>query len=490
MYICTMILIHIDKENKRPLFQQVFEQLKQMIESGDLLPGENLPSTRKLADTIGINRSTVYRAYEELWASGYLEATSGAYSRVRQRNSLAKQDKQPEMSLINWSDCISDAVNRIDQVSPNSGILPEGIINFRPLSPDSDLLPVEDFRHCLNKVLQTEGADLLQYGNPLGYKPLRNYLAKQMRQHGIDTGIENIILTNGMQNGIEMALRLLANPGDCIITESPSYVSVISFIKYMNLKVIGIPMTSEGMDLDILEQHLKKSSPRLIYSIPTFHNPTGISSSQAHRERLLKLCETYSVPLVEDGFEEEMKYFGKAVLPIKSMDKRQVVIYLGTFSKVLFPGIRVGWIVAPKNLIPRLGRMKQVSEICGSPLTQAAVYQFCKQGFYELHKKRLHRVYRKRMQCALQACREFLPTDKVLFTKPDGGYLIWFTLLKPSMNEVQLVQQLLDDGVAVSPGSKFFPDEQHQVHFRLSIGHCNEDQIKEGIRRIGAFLKI
>ena len=221
------------------------------------------------------------------------------------------------------------------------------------------------------------------------------------------------------------------------------------------------------MDLDILEQQLKESRPRLIYSIPTFHNPTGISSSQAHRERLLKLCETYSVPLVEDGFEEEMKYFGKAVLPIKSMDKQQVVIYLGTFSKVLFPGIRVGWIVAPKNLIPRLGRIKQVSEICGSPLTQAAVYQFCKQGFYELHKKRLHRVYRKRMQIALQACREFLPTDIIQFTKPDGGYLIWLTLLNSGIEEEKLIQQLLDDGVAVSPGSKFFPDLQNQVHFPI-----------------------
>lgn len=484
-----MILIKVDKENKQPLFQQVFEQLKQMIETGDLLPGENLPSTRRLAEMLGVHRTTVFRAYEELWASGYLKATSGAYSRVRQRNSLADQDKQPEMSLISWSDCISDAVNRIDQVSPNSGNLSEEIINFRPLSPDSDLLPVEDFRHCLNKVLQTEGADLLQYGNPLGYEPLRQYLAKQMRQHGINTGVENIILTNGMQNGIEMVLRLLTNPGDCIITESPSYVSVISFVKYMNLKTIGIPMTNEGMNLDVLEQQLKESRPRLIYSIPTFHNPTGISSSQAHRERLLKLCETYSVPLVEDGFEEEMKYFGKAVLPIKSMDKQQVVIYLGTFSKVLFPGIRVGWIVAPKDLIPGLGRIKQVSEICGSPLNQAAVYQFCKQGFYELHKKRLHRVYRKRMQLALQACREFLPTDKIQFTKPDGGYLIWITLLNSGLEEEKLIQQLLDDGVAVSPGSKFFPDIQNQVHFRLSIGHCNEEQIREGIQRLGLSLQ-
>jgi len=164
------------------MFQQVFEQLKQLIESGDILPGEQFPSTRKLAETLGVNRSTVYRAYEELWAAGYLESTSGAYSRVRQRSSLAEQVKQPKESSVNWDECISDAVNRIDKISSNTGKLPDGIVNFRPLSPDSNLLPVEDFRHCLNKVLQTEGADLLQYGNPLGYEPLRHYLAKQMRE--------------------------------------------------------------------------------------------------------------------------------------------------------------------------------------------------------------------------------------------------------------------------------------------------------------------
>lgn len=484
-----MILIKVEKGNKQPLFQQVFEQLKQLIETGDLLPGENLPSTRKLAETLGVHRTTVYRAYEELWAAGYLEATAGAYSRVRQRNTLAVQDSEPEHSVINWEDHFSAAANRIAQATAVSSNLPNGILDFAPLSPDSDLLPVDDFRRCLNQVLQTEGASLLQYGNPFGYEPLRKYLAKQMRQHGIATKTDEIMLTNGMQNGIELVLHLLTNPGDYIITECPSYASVLSLIKYLDLKVIGIPMANDGMDLEILERQLQAYRPRVIYTIPTFQNPTGMSSSQTHRERLLALCEKYRVPLVEDGFEEEMKYFGKAVLPIKSMDKQQLVIYLGTFSKVLFPGIRVGWIVAPSQLISILGKMKQVSELSGSPLTQAAVYQFCNQGFYELHKKRLHRVYRKRMQQLLQACREFLPANQIQYTKPDGGYLIWFTLLHPGINEDELISQLWDAGVAVSPGSRFFPDKPEQVHFRLSIAHRNEEEIREGIRKIGAMVK-
>jgi GntR family transcriptional regulator/MocR family aminotransferase len=484
-----MILIQVDKTNTQPLFQQVFEQLKQMIELGVLQSNEHLPSTRKLAEMLGVHRTTIYRAYEELWAAGYLEATAGSYSRVRRRNLLASQPTDEEHSLIDWENCISEAAGQLQDYKTLQRISTATTIDFAPLSPDSELLPVDDFRHCLNHVLLNNKASLLQYGSPLGYQPLRVYLANQMRQHGIATQAGEIMLTNGMQNGIDLVLKLLTNPGDCIVTESPSYASALSLMRYLGLQIVGIPMTTDGMNLELLEIQLKKHRPKLIYTMPTFQNPTGLSTSQTHREQLLALCEKYRVPLVEDGFEEEMKYFGKAVLPIKSMDKNRVVIYLGTFSKILFPGIRVGWIVAPAALIAKMGNIKRVSEISGSPLVQAAVHQFCQQGFYELHKKRLHRVYRKRMQTALLACREFLSTPQIQWTKPDGGYLIWISLKTIHLTEDELITQLAEAGITVSPGSRFFPEPNNEVHFRLSIAHRNEDEIREGIRRIGEILK-
>ncbi len=479
-----MILINIDKGNKQPLFQQVFEQLKQMIESGILRPNEQLPSTRKLAELLGVHRTTIYRAYEELWAAGYIEATTGSYSRVRQRNLQKDHLAQGNNSLIDWPDLISRTTNHLPEIHALRRNVDSRIIDFAPLSPDSDLLPIEDFRRCINQMLLNEKADLLQYGSPLGYQPLREYLASQMRQHGISTQTGEIMLTNGMQNGIDLVFRALTNPGDVIITESPTYKSVLYLTSYLGLKVTGIPMTAEGINLEILESELKKSRPKLIYTMPTFQNPTGISTSQTHREQLLALCEKYRVPLVEDGFEEEMKYFGKAVLPLKSMDKNQVVIYLGTFSKVLFPGVRVGWIVAPPVLIEKMGSMKYVSELSGSPLIQASVYQFCQQGFYELHKKRLHRVYRKRMQATLQACREFLSQELILWSKPDGGYLLWFSVKSSHETEEEFLNRLLTAGVNVTPGSQFFSEAPEGIHFRLSIAHRNEEEIREGIRRI------
>lgn len=489
LYFCGMILIHIDKTSKQPLFQQVFEQLKQRIESGIMQPNEHLPSTRKLAELLGVHRTTIYRAYEELWAAGYIEATTGSYSRVRQRTQRTIQANDAENSRIDWLNQVSENTKQLPDIHSFQKKVDSGIIDFAPLSPDSELLPVEDFRRCINHVLLNEKADLLQYGSPLGYQPLREYLAYQMRQHGIATQTSEIMLTNGMQNGIELVFRTLTNPGDCIITETPTYKSALYLSHYLRLKVIGIPLSSEGMDLGILESTLKSYSPKLIYTMPTFQNPTGTSTSQTHREQLLTLCEKYRIPLVEDGFEEELKYFGKAVLPIKSMDKNQVVIYLGTFSKVLFPGVRVGWIVAPTTLIEKMGSMKYISELSGSPLVQAAVYQFCRQGFYELHKKRLHRVYRKRMQTTLQACREFLPPALVQWSKPDGGYLLWFSIKNSRFTEDEFLSRLLNSGVNVTPGSQFFPETTEEIHFRFSIAHRNEEEIREGIKRIAKVIE-
>lgn len=484
-----MILINLNKQINKPLFVQIVEQLQQLITSGDLQVGEKLPSTRKLAETLGVHRTTVYRAYEELWALGYLEAITGGYSRVRQRTQLVNKAPEDSSDMFKWNDRLSESVKLLENLGETPTVQSYDVIDFRPLSPDSDLLPTEDFRKCMNQVLHEEGVGILQYGKSGGYYPLREYLARQMRQHGIRVEADEIILSNGMQNGIEMVMRLLTNPGDLVVTESPTYSSAIILMKYLGLEIICIPVNEDGMDLNALESELKRQRVKLIYSMPTFHNPTGISTSQAHRERLLKLCDKYQVPLVEDGFEEEMKYFGKAVLPVKSMDRKQMVIYLGTFSKVLFPGVRIGWIAASRQLSQRLPLLKQVSSLSDSQVTHAAVHRFCEQGLYELHKKRLHRAYRKRMQVALAACREFLPVDLVQFTKPEGGYLIWLTLNWPVSDEKKINDLLVQNGVALTPGSRFFSVLPKQVHFRISIAHRKEDEIKEGIKRIGDIFK-
>ncbi|MFN2173246.1 MAG: PLP-dependent aminotransferase family protein [Candidatus Promineifilaceae bacterium] len=484
------LLITIDAQSKKPIFRQIIEQITEMVDSDAIKPGWRLPSTRSMADKLEVNRSTVYRAYEELWSLGYLESRPGSYTTVRRRTKIISKQNQPARSLIKWPDRITAGVKAIhsahlrDEALVNKASTPD-IINFIPLSPDSRLLPIDAFRKCLNEVLVTEGGELLQYGSPAGYGPLRKFISERMREHSISITPDEIMITSGAQNAFELLLRLLAEPGSKVAVEAPTYSRAIDILCLRNVEIIEIPMRSEGMNLNILENLVKRQPPVLIYTIPNFQNPTGITTDQSHRERLIGICERYAIPLVEDGFEEEMKYFGKAVLPIKSMDRNKVVIYIGTFSKILFPGLRIGWIAAAKECIDHLIPLQRTSIISGNILDQAALFRFCKSGHYDLHIKRMHSVYRKRMQKALKAMQTYFNKDHIEWTVPTGGYTIWIRLRGKSAGEDGIIKQFIDHKVAVLPGSSYFYGASDGMFFRISIAHLDEETIEEGIRRLG-----
>jgi GntR family transcriptional regulator/MocR family aminotransferase len=242
------------------------------------------------------------------------------------------------------------------------------------------------------------------------------------------------------------------------------------------------------MDLDAVERILSTERVSFIYTIPNFQNPTGITTSQAHRERLLSLCQNHRTPLVEDGFEEEMKYFGKAILPIKSMDRGNLVIYLGTFSKILFPGLRVGWVAAESGCIQRLTAIQRFCSLSGNTLGQAAVYYFCARGHYDTHVRRMHRAYRKRLTTLLHGMREYFPARGIEWTEPVGGYTCWVRLPGTTITESELEEQLLSEGVMVTSGSLFCPTPSETLSFRISISDLNENEIETGIRRLGRVL--
>ena len=310
-----------------------------------------------------------------------------------------------------------------------------------------------------------------------------------MQQHSVSISADRILITSGAQNAIELILELMTKPGDAVAFEAPTYSRAIDIFRLHRVKTIEIPMREYGMDLDALERTMAGEPPALIYTIPNFQNPTGITTDQSHRERLLRICETHRVPLVEDGFDEEMKYFGKAVLPIKSMDRHGVVIYIGTFSKVLFPGLRIGWIGAEKACIDRLVSIQRASILSGNHLDQAALDRFCRLGYYDGHIKRMHRVYRKRMQTALRAMRDGFPSGRVTWTQPAGGYTIWVRVEGLGVEEEALVAYLADQGVIVRPGGFHFYDPPADAsHFRLSIAHLDESDIEEGMSRLGKAL--
>ncbi|HDI60296.1 MAG TPA: PLP-dependent aminotransferase family protein [Desulfobacteraceae bacterium] len=485
------VLLNIDENSRVPLFRQIRDQLIHLVDTGSLRPGARLPSTRHLAERLSVNRSTVYRAYQELWSLGYLESRPGSYSTVRRRPKVAAATRGPAPGHIDWTKRASPASEALHAAHRREEALLQkasapGVINFVPLSPDSRLFPMDAFRRCMNHVLRREGPDLLQYGAPLGYRPLRQFIAERMRLHGVSVTVDEIMITTGAQNAIERLLRLLAAPGAPLVCESPTYARAMDIFRLAGVQIVGVPMTEAGMDLDVLEQVIQRHGPALVYTIPNFHNPTGITTDQAHRERLLTICERHRLPLVEDGFEEEMKYFGKTVLPVKSMDHHGVVIYLGTFSKILFPGLRIGWIAADRRCIDRLASIQRTLILSGNLLDQAALHRFCRTGHYDLHVNRMHRIYRRRMQTAIKALRAAFTDGPVHWTEPAGGYTIWLRLHDVAAAEDEIVQRLLEHGVMALPGSFHFHGAADGTYFRLSIAHLDEAAITEGIRRLAA----
>lgn len=488
------MLLKIDKKGKLPIFKQIAIQIKRLIDQGVIEVNKPLPSTRSLAEKLGINRSTISKAYEELQVLGYLKSRPGSYNIVQKRRKEVDYDSRRKSS-IPWKDVVNETAENLFEifsaskadVTSRTSHIKSSIINLSELQLDPRLFPVNDFRRCVNRVLLNNGAEALDYCPSEGNRDLREYIAQRLRLHGISTSVDEILITYGSQQALDLIIRLFARPDRKVALEAPTYFNIIPLLKFNKVKILGIPLHSDGMDLDYLERVLNEEEVSFVYTIPNFHNPTGITTSHHHREMLLNICLHHKVPILEDGFEEEMKYFGTVPLPIKSIDEHNIVIYVGTFSKIVFPGVRIGWITADKGCINRLAAIRRSSDLrCGN-MMQAALHHFCSEGYYDMHLKRLHRVFRKRMEVALETMEKYFPKS-TSWTRPQGGYTIWVKSPK-KLNASQLYDFMSQHGVIVSPGGYYFPEQSASEYFRLSISRIDEKEIREGLKRLGTALE-
>lgn len=459
-----------------------------------LRPGERLPPTRVLARQLGVDRSTVCRAYEELWALGYVQGRQGAYTTVRERAVAARETRGARAPLVDWGRLVSPgaraAWQREQILATTSALARPGLIDFATLAADPDLCPVDDFRRALRHVLAEDGRRLLDYGDAAGYAPLRATLARRLRAHGIQASPDEVLVTQGAQHALDLAVRLLCRPGDLVAVEVPTYGQMLALLGLAGVRTLQIPLTPGGLDLDLLERRLRRSRPKLLYTVPSFHNPTGTATDQPHRERLLALCESRGVPILEDGFEEDLKYFGRAVLPIKSMDTRGRVVYVGTLSKTVFPGLRLGWIAAEADCVRRLAALNRATSLSGNVVTQAAVERFLQAGRYDAYLRRLHATFRKRMLALLRGLAAHVPASRVQWTRPAGGCTVWGRVAGAGpADEAELVRQAKACGVAVTPGSGFFPGKADGLYVRLSIANAKLHDVEEGCRRLARALE-
>jgi DNA-binding transcriptional MocR family regulator len=393
---------------------------------------------------------------------------------------------------VDWSGLFSRATNimaaeaerRHAQVATT---VRDGVISFAGGTPDSALFPIEAFRRVLNRVIRDSGASLLQYHAGAGYPPLRAYLSTYLLRFGIEAGADEILIVNGSQQGFDLIARTFVNPGDVVAIEEPTYPSAMQALRAYGAQLVTVPWDASGPRPDLLARSLERYRPKLFYCQPTAHNPTGLTISPEVARRVLEAAAHHQVPVVEDGFDGNLYYEGRRPQPLRARDRDGLVIYVGTFSKILFPGLRLGWVVAPAPVIERLQLAKQLADLHTSPVIQAAVHRFCEQRLLDRHVARMTAEYGRRRAELLAALRRHMPAG-VSWTEPRGGFSLLLTL-PPGLSAVALLSAAARRGVSFTPGSLFFADGRGEETLRLSFSMVPARRIDEGIRRLTAALQ-
>lgn len=481
--------IPLDRDSPVPLYKQVQQFLREQIQSGALLPETRLPASRDLADSLGVNRLTVTNAYAELEAEGLVYSRVGSGTYVAQVPAKLPEAQGEHVAASDWpvwqqellQRAWSPARRELDQMLA-SAAHPD-LISLADGLGDIKLFPVDDFRRALQEVLQRDSYEALGYGDRAGYAPLRATIAHILTSQGVPAHPDHILITSGSQQATSLVARLLLRPGDVVLVESPTYSGALDLFRSLEARILGVPMDEQGMQVEKAEEILRTARPRLIYTIPTFHNPTGTCLSGPRRRQLIALADRYNVPILEDDYVGDLRYDGHAQPALKALDHGGRVIYVSTFSKMLMPGLRVGFLLAAGPVYEQLLMSKRVTDLATSSLMQRALEAYITVGRYQAHLRRACQVYRRRRDAMLAALSRYLPAEARCLP-PQGGLFIWLQL-PAGLSANELYPLALEEGVAFVPGALFFPGERAQPYLRLTFAMHPPEIIEEGMRRLG-----
>ncbi len=464
-----------------PVYRQIADHIRSEIESGELAPGSRLPPIRTLASDIGVNRDTVALAYEELASAGLLESVVGRGTFVR-GSGVGAAVAPVEVSLARNVENLLAFENARPRFGEGTDVVP-----LHSLIPDPAFYPVDAFRRCLNRVLSRGGAELLQYGAPQGHAGLREVIAERFEAIGCRLGADEIVLCHGASQGISLALRLFAQPGDSVAVEMPTYHNLLSTLVALGLRATPVQLGPDGPDLEQLERSLSRQDVKAFYTIPTFHNPMGITTSTSARRQLLDVAGRCGVPVIEDGFEMDLRCAGREVPPLAALDPHGLVVHLSSFSKSLFPGVRVGSITAQGRALEGLLALKHSTDLSDAMPLQAALEEFVRSGEYDRHLGRMRRMLRSRTKAILAALEQEMP-DGTTWTEPEGGYQVWLEL-GFDVDTRDLLADAAREGVLFAPGSQFFTDRGPSRGLRLTLAQANEDEIRRGVAILGEVIR-
>jgi DNA-binding transcriptional MocR family regulator len=457
-----------------PVYRQIAAQIRTQIAEGTLDAGDRLPPIRQLARSLGVNRDTVALAYDELSSEGCLESSVGRGTFVRSRQVFPMQQDAPVLELSTHIEGLLD----FERARPHYGAGADAI-PFHALVPDPSLYPVDAFRRSVNRVLSEAGAELLVYGDRQGHPELREILAARFSRQGMQTEAADVTLCQGASQGIALALRLFTRPGDAVAVEEPTYTNVLAALRSVGLVPVPVPMRDSGLDLGSLERVLARPDVKLLYTIPTFHNPMGTTSPASHRRELLALAARSGTPVVEDAYEMDLRFEGREVPSLAALDPHGIVVHLYSLSKSLFPGARVGAITARGRAVEGLRALRHATDLGGSLVVQAAVADLVGRGAYDRHLTGLRRTLRSRARVLLEALEAEMPAG-TRWTRPAGGYQTWVELPAP-VDTRELLADAMRAGVLFAPGTVFQHDGRASSGLRLTVAQVDEERIRKGV---------
>lgn len=472
----------LDRNHAKPLYLQLSEQLQERIRSGSLPAGVKLPPVRNLATDLGLTRLTVHNAYSELQAGGWVEAYVGRGTFVAQRpypltNSYEAFNPTKADTSMPWiSQGMLADMMRLSQ-QPD-------LISFAQAVPAAETFPVRELGRAIQHALRDPAA--LGYGPTQGELVLREAIATTLLDRNIVASPDHVLVTTGAQQGVALVLRAFVRQGDVVLVEEPTYLGFIEQATALGVRLIGVPMDEQGMRVDMLARLLREYKPRLLYTVPTFHNPTGISLAPERQTVLLNLAHEHNLLVLEDDVYGALGYDGPPPLPLKSRDKSGRVIHLGSFSKILAPGLRLGYLLANDEQLGPLLAAKRSADLHCSPLLQRALADYLSRGQLAAHLRLVRELYRERRDAMRRALVRSCPRE-VQWRVPGGGLCFWLEL-PPGVNGSDVYAEAIDRGVGVTLGSVFFPQPPRSAYLRLCFAAQTPENIERGITVLGELL--
>lgn len=475
--------ITIDRSSDEPIYRQLVRRIQAMIHTGALPEGFRLPPERRLAAALDINRSTVLNAYRELKALGLVDAHVGRGTAVRRPP--APPAPPGATTSVPWRQLFrSGAARSRDPILADLLATTErrDLISFSIGLPAPELLPLEIVSRLADEILRKSGPDSMLHCPTEGHTPLRSTLARWLASRGIHAGTSDVLVVSGSQQGLDLLARTFLDPGDAVVVEEPSYIGALQAFRGTQARLIGVPVDAHGMRTDILASVLEHHRPKFIYTLPTFQNPSGAVMTVERRRHLLELAARWQVPVVEDDPYSELRYEGDPLPSLKALDEHDLVIYLSTFSKVLLPGLRIGYMVAPPVVLRQLVLAKQGADLHSNTFGQYLLDRFVRDGHFAAHIDGLKRAYRRRRDL-MTAALERESGLALEVRAPDGGFYIWCGIPQ-GIDQSALLAHATTRGVTFLPGQACFAADPPENALRLNFTHCAEADIGVGVERL------